>query len=168
MSKDNQDVLAELYMAIRDALTKKLRHSRLAPLMRDVGRHSGPGFTDLGVVTGFEEQDFVNRFGSSLQKVEDADIAALTFYLRPQESLMMSLGKLAEHISAAPEGKTGLPYFDDWKLADDSPATEVPVVWRHSSQEEPRKLLAQGYRIAKSKPSANGTLGAFVSILVAR
>ena len=156
MSKHNQDVLAELYRATKDALTKKLRQSRLAPLMRD------------GVMTGFEEPAFVERFGAHLDKVEDADIAALTLYLPPQDSLIISLGKLAGHMSAAPEGKTGLPYFDDWKPTDDSPAAEVPVEWAHSYQEEPRKLLTLGYRIGKNKPSADGSPGVFVSILVAR
>ena len=165
MSEDNQDILAELYRAIRAELTRKLRQSRLAPLMRDVGRDSRPGFTDLGVVTGFKELDFVERFGSFLDKVTDADIATLTLYLPRQESLVMSLGKLAEHVGAAPEGKTGLPYFDEWKPTDDVPSAEVPVVWSHSSQEQARNLLAQGYRIAKSQSSANGVSGEFLSIL---
>ena len=116
-------------------------------------------------MTGFKDQNFINRFGSSLEKVEDADIAALTLNL-PPESLMASLGKLVEHIGKAPEGKTGLPYFDEWEPTDDSHSTEIPVLWFPSHEEEPRKLLAQGYRIAKSKPSADGSPGVFLSILV--
>ena len=166
MSTVDQDVLTEFYRATRDVLSKKLRQSRLAPVMKDVGKNSRPGFTDLGVVTGFKDQDFVNRFGASLQNVEDADVAALTLYLPTQDSLMASLGKLAGHVGAAPEGKTGLPYFDEWKPTDDSPSAEVPVVWSHSHQDKPRELLAQGYRIGKSKPSADGSPGVFVSILV--
>ena len=168
MSAGDSEILNELYRAIRSELTRKLSQSRLAPVMRDVGRNSRPGFADLGVVTGFEEPDFIGRFGTSLDKVTDADIAALPLYLSTQESLVMSLGKLAEHIRAAPEGKTGLPYFDDWKPTDDALSKQVPVVWTHGSQEQPRNLLAQGYRIAKSKSSANGTLGQFVSVFVMR
>ena len=149
MSALHRDVLADFYRATRDVLSKKLRQSRLAPVMKDVGKNSRPGFTDLGVVTGFEDRDFVNRFGASLQKVEDADIAVLTLYLPPQDSLMASLGELVEHVGAAPEGKTGLPYFDEWVPADDSPPAEAPLVWSHSNQDEPRGLLAQGYRIGK-------------------
>ena len=168
MSAGDSEILNAFYRAIRGELTRNLRQSRLAPIMRDVGRNSRPGFTDLGIVTGSEEPDFVERFGTHLDKVEDADIAALTLYLPPQESLVMSLGELARHIDAAPEGMTGLPYFDEWKPTDDAPFSEVPVVWSHSSQDEPRKLLAQGYRIAKSKPSANGNPDVFVSVLVMR
>ena len=153
MSAGDSEILNELYRAIRNELTTKLRQSRLAPLMKDVGRNSRPGFTDLGVVTGFKEPDFIGRFGTSLDKVENADIAELTLYLTSQESLAMSLGRLAEYVRTAPEGKTGLPYFDEWKPTDDMPSTEAPVVWSHNSQEEPRQLLAQGYRIAKSKTS---------------
>ena len=166
MSEDNQDILAELYRATRAELTRKLRHSRLAPLMRDVRRDSRPGFTDLGVVTGFKDLTFVERFGAFLDKVTDADIAALTLHLPRQKSLAMSLGRLAEHVGAAPEGKTGLPYFDEWKPSDDVPSAEVPVVWSYSSQEQARNLLAQGYRIAKSQSSANGLSGEFLSILI--
>ena len=168
MSEDNQDILAELYRAIRAELTRKLRHSSLAPLMRDVGRDSRPGFTDLGVVTGFEEPAFVERFGAFLDKVTDADIAALTLCLPEQESLLTSLGTLAKHVGAAPDGTTGLPYFDEWKPTDEVPSVEVPVEWSHSSQEQARNLLAQGYRIAKSQSSANGVSGVFLSILVAK
>ena len=125
--------------------------------MRDVGKNSQPGFTDLGVVAGAEEPDFVKRFGSSLDKVTDADIAALTLYLPVQESLVMALGKLARHIEAASEGKTGFPYLNEWKPAHDSPSEEVPLVWTHSYQEKPRRLLEEGFRIGKSKPSADGS-----------
>ena len=168
MSGSSQETLTELYWAIRGELTRKLRRSRLAPVIRDVGRNSKPGFTDLGVVTGFEERDFIERFGASLDKVTDADIAALTLYLPRHESLVMALGKLAEHTEAAPEGKTGLPYFDEWKPADDAPSEEVPLVWTHTYQEEPRRLLESGYRIGKSQPSADGSPEVFVTIFVSR
>ena len=168
MNASSQETLTELYRAIRGALTRKLRKSRLAPVMRDVGRNSRPGFTDLGVVPGFTDRDFVDRFGSSLDKVVDAYIAALTLYLPPQESQVMELGKLAEHIEAAAEGKTGLPYFDEWKPADDAPSEEIPLVWAHTCQEEPRRLLEKGYRIGKSQPSADESPEAFVTIFVLR
>ena len=103
-----------------------------------------------------------------MDKVNDADIAALTLYLLPRESWVMALGQLAEHIQQAPEGKTGLPYFDEWQPTDDEPSSEVPVVWTHSYQERPRELLAQGFRIGKSRPSDDGAPGAYVTILVSR
>ena len=168
MSAVNQEILGELYRENRRALTRKLRQSRLAPIMKDVGKNSRPGFADLGVVTGFKDPDFIGRFGTSLEKVEDADIAALTLYLPPQDSLVMALGKLAEHIEEAPEGKTRLPYFDEWTPTDDSPSKEVPLVWSHNYQDEPRKSLEQGYRIGKSKPSAKGSPGVFVTVFVSR
>ena len=168
LNAENQEILSELYRAIRRALTEKLRQSRLAPIMKDVGKNSRPGFTDLGVVSGLKDPDFIGRFGASLEKVEDADIAALTLYLPPQDSLVMTLGKLAEHIEEAPEGKTGLPYFDEWTPTDDSPSKEVPLAWSHNNQDKSRKLMGQGYRIGKSKPSADGIPGVFVTIFVSR
>lgn len=166
MNTDSQEILDEFYMSIRRELIRKLRESRLAPVMKDVGKDSLAGFTDLGVVSGFKDQEFVNRFGSSLDKVVDADIAALTLYLPQQESPVMALGKLAEHIEATPEGKTGFPYFDEWKPEDDTPYKEVISVWTYDYQEEPRKLLDDGYRIGKSRPSADGPAGSFVTVLV--
>ena len=168
MSSIDEETLSELHRAIRGELIRKLRQSRLAPVMGDVGKDSRPGFTDLGVVTGVKDPDFVGRFGLSLDEVTDADIAALTLYLPEQETLVMALGKLAGHIGAAPEGKTGLPYLDEWELADDSPSKEVPLVWTNDYQDEPRSLLKSGYRIGKSKPSADGSLAAFVTVFVSR
>ena len=168
MSGNDKETLRELYRAMRGELTWKMRESRLAPVIRDVGKNSRPGFTDLGMVTGVEDPDFVERFGSSLDKVTDADIAALTLYLPAQECLVMALGKLAEHIGAAPEGKTGLPYFDEWEPAYDAPSEEAPLVWTHSYQDEPRRLLGKGYRIGKSKSSADGSPNVFVTIFVSR
>ena len=167
MSEDNQEVLVELYEEVRGALSKKLRQARLAPKTNKVESGSDSGIPDFIVVTGFEDQDFVDRFGAFLQKVEDADIAALTLYLSPQESLVMLLGKLVTHIGTAPEGKTGLPYLDEWQPSDDALPAQSQVFWSHSDQDEPRQLLEQGYRIAKSKRSADGSPGEFVSILVA-
>ena len=69
MSGSSQETLTELYRAIRGELTSELRRSRLTPMIRDVGRNSKPGFTGLGAVTGFEERDFIERFGASLDKV---------------------------------------------------------------------------------------------------
>ena len=166
MSADNQDILSELYREIRRALTEKLRPSRLAPVMKDVGKNSRPGFTDLGIVSGLKDQEFIGRFGTALEKVDDADIAALTLHLPLEDSLVMALGKLAEHIAAAPDGKTGLPYFDEWTPEHDSPTKEVPLVWSDDSQDEPRRLISQGYRIGKSQPSTGGTSGVFATIFV--
>lgn len=166
MSADNQEILSELYREVHRTLTEKLRPFRLAPVMNDVGKNSRPGFTDLGIVSGFKDPEFIGRFGTALEKVEDSDIAALTLYLPAQDSLVMALGKLAEHIEAAPDGKTGLPYFDEWTPAHDSPSKEVPLVWSQKFQDEPRKLMSQGYRIGKSQPSTSGTPGVFVTIFV--
>ena len=166
MSSIDKETLTELYRAIRGELIGKLRQSRLAPVMKDVGKNSRSGFTDLGVVTGMKDPDFVARFGASLDKVNDADIAALTLYLPEQVSLVMALGKLAEHIGAAPEGKTGLPYLDEWEPAHDSPCGEVSVVWTYDYHDEPRTLLENGYRIGKSKPSAGSSSGAFVTVFI--
>ena len=166
MSTASQETLSEFFREIRRGLIRKLRKSRLATVTSNPGSGSGHGISDFKIVSGFEDQDFVNRFGSSLHKVVDADIAALTLYLPPQESLVKALGKLAEHIEAAPEGKTGLPYFDEWQPAHDAPSGEIPVVWTNDYQEEPRRLVGEGYRIGKSKPSADGSPGFFVTILV--
>ena len=134
--------------------------------MKDVGKNSRPGFTDLGIVSGFKDPEFIGRFGTALEKVEDSDITALTLHLPPQDSLVMALVKLAEHIAAAPEGKTCIPYFDEWTPAHDSPPKEVPLVWSQNFQDEPRRLMSQGYRIGKSQPSTGGTPGVFVTIFV--
>ena len=166
MSADNQGILCELYGELRGALAERLRPSRLAPVMKDVGKNSRPGFTDLGIVSGFKDPEFIGRFGTALEKVEDSDIAALTLHLPMQDSMSMALGKLAEHIEAAPDGKTGLPYFDEWTPAHDSPSKEVPLVWSPKFQDEPRKLMLQGYRIGKSQPSTSGAPGVFVTIFV--
>ena len=168
MSNIDKETLRELYRAVRGELIRKLRQSRLGPVMRDVGKNSRPEFTDLGVVTGMKDPDFVGRFGASLDKVTDADIAALTLYLPEQESLVMALGKLAGHIDAASEGKTGLPYLDEWNPTDDSPSEEVPLVWTYANQDEPRRLLENGYRIGKSQPSADGSPEVFVTIFISR
>ena len=121
MSEDNQDILTELYRATRAELTRKLRHSRLAPLMRDVGRDSRPGFTDLGVVTGFKGLTFVERFGAFLDKVTDAYIAALTLHLPRQKSLAMPLGRLAEHVGQRRKARLDCP-----TLMSGSPQTTCP------------------------------------------
>lgn len=166
MSSIDKETLIELYKAIRRELARKLRESRLAPVMKNVGESSRPGFTGWPVVTGMKDPDFARRFGASLDKVNDPDIAALTLYLPEQESLVMALGKLAEHIDASPEGMTGLPYLDEWEPAYDSPSEEVPLFWTHDYQEEPRRLLENGYRIGKSEPSADGTPEAFVTVFI--
>lgn len=168
MSDNDNRAMREIYRAVRGELIRKLRQSRLAPAMRYVGKNSRPGFTDLGVVTGAMEPDFVGRFGSSLEKVTDADIAALTLYLPMQESLVMALGKLAAHIENAPEGKVGFSYLDEWDPEDDAPSEEVALIWTYSYQEEPRRLLEEGYRIGKSKPSVDGSSGGFVTIFTSK
>lgn len=168
MPLQNQEVHGDFYGEIRHLLISKLRTSRLAPLMRDVGKNSGPGFNDLGVISGSMDPAFVSRFGTSLDKLEDADITALTLYLPPQEPLVRALGKLAEHIEAAPAGKTGLPYLDDWNASDDIPLEEVPVVWSNSCQNEARRLLQDGYLVGKSQSSVHGTSEGFVTIFVSR
>ena len=133
--------------------------------MGNIGTGSG-SLTEFPIVSGVEDPAFVGRFGYSLDKVEDADIAALTLYLPAQESLVMALGKLAGHIEEAAEGMTGLPYFDEWKPAHDAPSEEIPLVWTHDYQEKPRGLLDEGYRIGKSQPSADGSSRVFVTIFV--
>lgn len=164
---DNRSVRA-LYGVIRSEILVRLRTSRLAPVMSDVGKNSSPGFTDMGIVTGFTDLPFVQRFGQSLDKVEDADIAALILYLPLQGSLSESLSRLYEHIKLAPEGLTGLPYFDEWQADDDQLTSEVPQFWTFENQEDPRKLLGNGYRIAKSQLSGDDFPEAFVTIFVLR
>ena len=166
MTSIDKETLSKLYKAIRRELTRKLRESRLAPVTKDLDEDSRSGLTDFPVMTGMRDPDFARRFGASLDKVTDADLAALTLYLPEQESLMMALGKLAGYIDAAPEGKTGLPYLDEWEPAYDSPSEEVPLVWHHGYQEEPRRLLEKGYLIGKSEPSADGSPVTFVTVFI--
>lgn len=168
MTLQDQEVLREFYREIRRLLISKLRTSRLAPLMRDVGKNSRPGFNDLGVIAGSKDPAFVGRFGVSLEKLEDADIAALTLYLPPQASLVRALGKLAEHIEEAPEGKTGFPYLDDWNPSNDEPPVEVPVAWSSSCQDGARRFLEDGYLVGKSQSSVHGTSEGFVTIFISR
>ena len=166
MSENDQAVSSGLCAMVRRELISKLKSSRLAPTTRK--EKSGQGIPDMKVVTGFEDLEFVHRFGLSLEKVEDADIAALTLCLPLAESLEKALAELRKHIADAPEGKTGLPYFDEWQPADDAPAEERPLVWSHDSQDEARSLLAQGWRISKSYPSSGEAAGVFFTIFISR
>ncbi len=54
-----------------------------------------------GLVSGFENPDFIERFGPGMGKLSD------------QQICNMALALLAEHVRNAPEGKTGLPLFDN-------------------------------------------------------
>lgn len=100
--------------------------------------------------------------------MEFADLAALTLYLTPQESLVRALGKLAEHTEAASQSKFGIPYFDEWKHSDDLFFEETPVVWTYRYREETCNLLELGYFIGKSQPSAHWAPKVYVTILVSK
>ena len=77
-----------LLINVRHVLIDKLE-ARLAPIK--VGN----------VITGFRDEAFVRLFGPGLHKVPDSLLVNL------------ALGEMARLISSAPEGKTGLPFFDE-------------------------------------------------------
>ena len=151
VNKISQEVLEQHCELIRGELTKKLRQSRLA-----------------AAPAGVKDQEFGRRFGWSLGKVGDADIAALILYLEPEATLGGALGKLYEHIRSAPEGETGLPYFDEWMPMDDDLNGGIPVVWSNEYPDKTRELLADGYRIRQSMPHAGEEPGFFVTMFVKR
>ena len=108
---------------VRQLLCEKLA-VRLEADRRDVGEYSGPGITDLGVIVGFKDPDFVRRFGVFLDKVTDEDIWNLTRELPwkrtvydgvTKEARIGRLLQLYDHIRLAPDGKTGLAHFDEWE-----------------------------------------------------
>ena len=111
--RDDEETVEQLFMMVRTVLCDKLA-ARLEAVRRDVGKFSGPGFTDLGVIVGFQDAEFVNHFGLDLNKVTDEDIWNLTHELPRQPSRTQALLRLYEHIEAASEGETGLGYFDEW------------------------------------------------------
>ena len=162
----NAKILDELLLEIRSELLTRLRQTRLAPLITGKGSTLGPGYNDIGIISGSKDPAFVQRFGQSLDKVEDSDIAALMLYLPQQDSIVESLSKLLDHIYEAPLEKTGLPYFDEWQVRHDNPKEEEVVRWSNRKQGRARELLAKGFRIAKSKPCQTGLSGVFVTVFV--
>ena len=100
--------------------------------------------------------------------MSDADIIALTLHLPAQTTHEAALSAPYEHVRRVADGKTGLAYFDDWTASNDSEfsAPMLPTVWSLSHQAAIRVLLAQGYRVTKTEPSATGETGVLVSILV--
>ena len=81
---------AYLQMA-RAALIEKLR-PRLEPVMSYIG--------GVQSVSGFKDPEFIGAFGPGLAKLPDSELV--------NQALVL----LAGHVSAAPAGKTGLPFFD--------------------------------------------------------
>ena len=75
----------------RGALIEKLR-PRLEPIMSDIG--------GVKSVSGFRDQEFITAFGPGLDRLPDSELV--------NQALVL----LTEHVAAAPEGKTGLRYFD--------------------------------------------------------
>ena len=76
----------------RAALIEKLR-PRLEPVLSDLG-----GFQS---VSGFKDPEFIRTFGPGLDRLPDSEL------------VNQALALLTEHVAAAPEGRTGLRYFDD-------------------------------------------------------
>lgn len=138
-------------------LLVKLRQSRLELVM-----------SGAGTITGIADLDFGTRFGWGLEKVGIADIAALVLYLEPAPTLEEALGNLYGHIRSAPDGKTGLSYFDDWTPADDYVSNGAAEVWSHESPGRTREFLKDGYRIRQSWRDASGNPGVFVTVFFKR
>ncbi len=149
---------------LRQDLVRKLRQSRLAPVWTNVGDQSRSGFSDLGTMSGYKEPDFVAKFGPHLEKVGDADIAALVLYRPPQDSFLAAVLELSSYVNAAPVGKTGLSYFDDWTPRLDNVSVEKPALWQMNNQGEPRQLIADGYHVLGSKPDAGGNPESFLTL----
>ena len=111
----DQETIRELTRMIREILVTKLA-SKLDPVIR--GRYSTPDITFLGKVVGHKDPAFVSRFGADLEKVTDEDIWRLMRYLpSSQPTRVQALLQLYEYIESAPEGKTGLAFFDEWEPA---------------------------------------------------
>ena len=77
-----------LLINVRQILIDKLE-ARLAPI------------TVNGFIRGFEDEAFVKQFGPGLHKVPDSLLVDL------------ALAELGQLISRAPEGKSGLSFFDE-------------------------------------------------------
>ena len=75
----------------RAALIEKLR-SRLEPVLSD--------FDGVRSVSGFKDPEFIKAFGPGLDRLPDSEL------------VNQALALLTEHVAAAPEGKTGLRFFD--------------------------------------------------------
>ncbi len=75
----------------RAALIEKLR-PRLEPVLSDLGRFQS--------VSGFKDPEFIRTFGPGLYRLPDSELVNL------------ALALLTEHVAAAPEGRTGLRFFD--------------------------------------------------------
>ena len=149
---------------LRQDLARKLRSSRLAPVWTNAGYQSGPGFSDLGTMSGYKEPDFVGKFGPHLEKVGEADIAALALLRPPQDSFLEAVLELSSYVNAAPVGKTGLSYFDDWTPQRENVSVQKPVLWQINNQEEPRQLIACGYYVLGSQPDAGGDPESFLTL----
>ena len=75
----------------RAALIEKLR-PRLEPVLSDFG--------GVRSVSGFKDPEFIKAFGPGLDRLPDSEL------------VNQALALLTEHVAAAPEGKTGLRFFD--------------------------------------------------------
>ncbi len=157
VSEISIETLLQYHGLIVGELNAKLHHSRLQPLM------SSPG-----IVSGFVDREFVARFGVGLTKVGIADVAALTLYLEPAPTMEKALANLYEHIRSSPEGKTGLPYFDEWAPSDDYVPNGIAEVWSNDCPGTTRGLLADKYRIRQSVRDASGNPGFFLTIFFQR
>ncbi len=74
-------------------MARQILTERLAPRLKPV--------VDQGHVGGFVDPGFVAIWGAGMRKLQDAQIVNLALTL------------LVEHVEAQPEGKTGLPIFDN-------------------------------------------------------
>lgn len=157
VSEISIETLLQYHGLIVGELNAKLRHSRLRPLM------SSPG-----IVSGFIDHEFVARFGVGLTKVGIADVAALTLYREPAPTMEKALANLYEHIRSSPEGKTGLPYFDEWVPLDDYVPNGIAEVWSNEHPGRTRELLGKGYRVRQSVRDASGNPGIFLTIFFER
>lgn len=73
---------------------------------------------DMYTISGYKHRAFVAEFGECLEKIPDCALNNLALKLwnnaeRPNNRAPRQL--LVECIATAPEGKTGLPFFDDWQ-----------------------------------------------------
>ena len=80
----------------RAALIEKLK-PRLEPVLSDLG--------GIRSVSGFKDPEFISAFGPGLDRLPDSEL------------VNQALALLTEHVAAAPEGMTGLRFFDD-RVAD--------------------------------------------------
>ena len=136
--------------AVRTVLIERLR-PRLEATWTD---HDG-----MPVAT-YSDQKFVKRFGVGLHKLSDSDIAALTLYLPQQESFTAALAELTRCVKAARQGKTRLPYFDEWGGRGGLKARGI--AWSHDYQEEIRSALKKGWRLERTSKS-DSVVGQFRS-----